>query len=93
MGARNHLAHFILEVVNTLPLTGVRINERGTGDTQYPPRMLLAVLVYCYATGVFSLRQIEQAAYTDVAVHFLSADTHPDHDTLWTFRRGNRPLL
>ena len=89
----NHLAHFILAVANTLPLTGVRINERGTGDAQYPPRMLLAVLVYCYATGVFSLRQIEQATYTDVAVRFLSADTHPDHDTLCTFRRGNRPLL
>lgn len=89
----NHLAHFILEVVNTRPLTGFRINERGTGDAQYPPRMLLAVLIYCYATGVFSSRQIEQATYTDVAVRYLSADTHPDHDTLCTFRRGNRPLL
>ena len=89
----NHLAHFILEVVSTVPLTGVRINERGTGDAQYPPRMLLAVMVYCYATGVFSSRQIEQATYTDVAVRYLSADTHPDHDTLCTFRRSNRALL
>jgi len=89
----NHLAHFILEVVNALPLTGVRINERGTGDAQYPPRMLLAVMVYCYATGVFSSRQIEQATYTDVAVRYLSADTHPDHDTLCTFRRSNRALF
>ena len=89
----NHLAHFILEVVNTRPLTGFRINERGTGDAQYPPRMVLAVLIYCYATGVFSSRQIEQATFTDVAVRYLSGDTHPDHDTLCTFRRVNRPLL
>ena len=89
----NHLAHFILEAVNTLSLTGVQINERGTGDAQYPPRMLLGVLIYSYATGVFSSRQIEQATYTDVAVRYLSGDTHPDHDTLCTFRRVNGPLL
>jgi transposase len=89
----DHLAHFILEAVNALPLTGARVNERGTGSQQYPPRMLLAVLVYCYATGLFSSRQIERATYTDVAVRFLAGDTHPDHDTLCAFRRGNAPLL
>jgi len=51
------------------------------------------VLVYGYATGLFSSRQIERATYTDVAVRFLSGDTHPDHDTLCAFRRGNGPLL
>lgn len=89
----DHLAHFILEAVNALTLTGVRVNDRGTGDAQYPPRMMLAVLIYCYATGVFGSRQIERATHTDVAVRFLSGDTHPDHDTICAFRRGNGPLL
>jgi hypothetical protein len=55
--------------------------------------MLLALLVYSYATGMFSSRQIERASYENVAVRLLCADTHPDHDTLCTFRRKNGPLL
>jgi len=50
----NHLAHFILDVVEEIDLRQVRVNERGTGSEQYPPRMLLALLLYCYATGLFS---------------------------------------
>ena len=57
-----HLAHFILDAVEELDLRPVRVNERGTGSEQYPPRMLLALLLYCYATGVFSSRRIEQAS-------------------------------
>ena len=55
--------------------------------------MLLGLLVYSYATGMFSSRQIERASYENVAVRLLCADTHPDHDTLCTFRRKNGPLL
>jgi len=51
------------------------------------------VLIYCYATGTFSSRQIERATYTDVAVRFLSGDTHPDHDTICEFRHQNKELL
>jgi hypothetical protein len=51
------------------------------------------LLSYCYAIGTFSSRAIEQATYTDVAVRFLSGDTHPDHDTICTFRRQNKQLL
>jgi transposase len=89
----DHLAHFILEAVEALNLTSAHVNERGTGDEQYPPRMLLALLCYCYATGTFSSRQIEQATYDHVPARFLSGDTHPDHDTICTFRRENQPLL
>ncbi|MGH8693926.1 MAG: transposase [Burkholderiales bacterium] len=89
----NHLAHFIVDAVDSLPLTHLPVNERGTGDAQYPPRMLLSLLTYCYATGTFSSRAIEQASYTDVAVRFLSADTHPDHDTICSFRQQNKLLL
>lgn len=89
----NHLAHFIVDAVDSLPLTNLLVNERGTGDEQYPPRMMLSLLSYCYAIGTFSSRAIEQATYTDVAVRFLSGDTHPDHDTICTFRRQNNQLL
>jgi transposase len=85
-----HMVHFVLEVVNSLELSSFTTNVRGTGSAQYPPSMMLALLVYCYATGRFSSREIEQASYYDVAVRYLCAQTHPDHDTICTFRRRNR---
>ena len=85
-----HMVHFVLEVVNSLELSSFATNVRGTGSAQYPPSMMLALLVYCYATGRFSSREIEQASYYDVAVRYLCAQTHPDHDTICTFRRRNR---
>ena len=88
-----HLAHFILDAVEGLDVRQVRVNERGTGSEQYPPRMLLALLLYCYATGVFSSRRIEQATWDSVPVRMICGDTHPDHDTICTFRRENRALL
>jgi transposase len=90
---QDHLAQFILDAITDLPLTALHVNERGTGDAQFPPRMMLAVLCYCYATGTFSSRAIERATYTDVAVRFLAADTHPDHDTICAFRRRNAAAL
>jgi transposase len=88
----NHLAHYILDAVEELDLSEVRTNERGTGSEQYPPRMLLALLIYSYATGTFSSRRMEQSTYDNVAVRLLTADTHPDHDTICAFRRENRAL-
>ena len=88
-----HLAHFILDVVEEIDLRQVRVNERGTGSEQYPPRMLLGLLLYCYATGLFSSRRIEQATWDSVPVRLICGDTHPDHDTICTFRRENKALL
>lgn len=86
----NHLVHFIVEAVDGLPMTGFKINHRGTGDAQYPPRMMVSLLVYCYATGRFSSREIEVASYCDVAVRYLcGGGLHPDHDTICAFRREN----
>jgi transposase len=89
----NHLAHFILDAVEEMNLSQVRVNQRGTGSEQYPPRMLLALLLYCYATGVFGSRRIEQATHDSVPVRMICGDTHPDHDTICTFRRENKALL
>ena len=88
-----HLAHFILDAVEELDLQQVRVNERGTGHAQYPPRMLLALLLYGYATGTFSSRRLEQASFDSVPVRMICGDTHPDHDTICTFRRANPALL
>ena len=89
----DHLAHFILDAVEEMDLRRIKVNERGTGSEQYPPRMLLALLLYCYATGLFSSRRIEQATYDSVPVRMICGDTHPDHDTICTFRRENQALL
>lgn len=89
----DHLVHFVVDAVAALDLRQVKVNERGTGSEQYPPTMLLALLIYSYATGVFSSRRIEQSTHDSVPVRVLTADTHPDHDTLCTFRRENKALL
>jgi transposase len=86
------IVHFIIEAVERMPLARdtFHVNRRGTGSPQYPPRMMLALLVYCYVNGIFSSRRIERATYRDIAVRYLTADTHPDHDTICTFRRRNQ---
>jgi len=89
----DHLVHFILDAVEALDLRQVKVNTRGTGSEQYPPPMLLGLLIYSYATGTFGSRRIEQSTYDSVPVRLLTADTHPDHDTLCTFRRENPALL
>ena len=89
----DHLVHFILDAIEVMDLRRVKVNTRGTGDEQYPPSMMLALLIYSYATGVFSSRRIERSTYDSVPVRVLTADTHPDHDTLCTFRRENQGLL
>lgn len=89
----DHLVHFILDAVDALDLRQVKVNTRGTGSEQYPPPMLLGLLIYSYATGTFGSRRIEQSTYDSVPVRLLTADTHPDHDTLCSFRRENQALL
>ena len=89
----DHLIHFILDAVDALDLRQVKVNTRGTGSAQYPPPMLLGLLIYSYATGTFGSRRIEQSTHDSVPVRLLTADTHPDHDTICTFRRENQALL
>jgi transposase len=87
--SEDDLVHFIIEAVQRLPLEDFQVNHRGSGDRQFPPHMMLALLIYCYANGLFSSRKIERAKYRDVAVRFLTGNTHPDHDTICKFRREN----
>lgn len=87
------LVHFIVDGLAVLDLSSARLNERGSGDRQYPPGMMLGLLVYCYAQGIFSSRRMERATYQNLSVRYLAGDTHPDHDTIAKFRRENAELI
>jgi transposase len=89
----DHLVHFVMDAVRMLNLSGAQTNERGTGSAQYPPSMMLGLLIYCYSTGTFSSRKIEQLTHDSVPVRYLCADTHPDHDSICKFRVENKELL
>jgi transposase len=89
----DHIVHFVMDAVKLIDLTSAKVNRRGTGSAQYPPSMMLGLLIYSYATGTFTSRKIEKLTYENVAVRFLSGDTHPDHDSICTFRRENRELI
>src|SRR6187402_1315428 len=82
-----HLARFVVEVIDGLDLSVMRGSYRGSGSASYPPSLLLGILVYGYATGVFSSRKLERASYDSVAFRFIAANQHPDHDTIAAFRR------
>jgi transposase len=83
----HHLARFIVEVVEELDLRAMSGSYRGSGSASYHPTILLSILVYGYATGVFSSRKLERATYDSVAFRFIAGNEHPDHDTIATFRR------
>lgn len=89
----NDLAHFVIDAVASLNLDHYSINHRGTGDAQFPPAMMLTLLIYSYSTGLFSSRRIEHATYQNLSVRFICANTHPDHDTICAFRRKNDALI
>ena len=82
-----HLARFVVEVIEGLDVSAMVKAYRGSGSASYHPRVLLGLLVYGYATGVFSSRALERASYDSVAFRFIAANDHPDHDTIATFRR------
>ena len=84
---QDHLARFIVEVVDQLDLSQLTRQYAGRGSKAHHPATLLALLVYGYATGVFSSRKLERATYDSVAFRFIAAGSHPDHDTLASFRR------
>ena len=84
---KKHLARFVVDVIDGMDLRAMSGRYRGSGSASYHPRMLLGILVYGYATGIFSSRKLERATYDSVAFRFIAANDHPDHDTIATFRR------
>jgi transposase len=89
----DHLARFIVEIVAMLKLQPLIRAYSGRGFKPFHPGTLLALLFYGYATGVFSSRKLERATYDSVAFCYICANTHPDHDTIATFRKRFLPEL
>jgi transposase len=83
----HHLARFVVEVIEQLDLGELTGQYAGRGSAAHHPAVLLGLLIYGYASGVHSSRKIERATYESVAFRYVAANTHPDHDTLATFRR------
>jgi len=84
---QRHLARFVAEVIEDLDLRAMTGRYRGSGEASYHPRLLLGLIIYGYATGVFSSRSLERATHDSVAFRYVAANQHPDHDTIATFRR------
>ena len=83
-----HLARFIVDIVDQLDLSEITSQYASSGGKRaYHPALLVALLFYGYATGVFSSRKLEQATYDSVAVRYITGDEHPDHDTIANFRK------
>ena len=80
-----HLARFVVEAIDQLDLSKLTGRYSGSGSAAYHPSMILALLVYGYASGTFSSRKIERATY-DSAFRFIAANRHPDHDTLVSYQ-------
>ena len=91
-----HLARFIATVAEELDLSELYAKyERrdGRGLAAYHPLMMVRLLLYGYATGKRSSRQIERATYEEVPFRYLAADQHPDHDTIANFRKENLEIV
>src|ERR1700738_5565730 len=83
----------IVDAVEQCDLRRAVTNDRGSGSPQYPPGMMVSLLIYAYAHGVFSSRRIQQLSYENLSGRYLCANTHPDHDTIAKFRRENGVLF
>ena len=85
--AEDHLARFIVEIVESLDVSSLEAAYSGGGSAPYPPKMMLALLFYGYATGIFSSRALERATYELIPVIYITGNTHPDHNSINTFRK------
>lgn len=83
----DHLARFVVDIVEQLDLNNLSSVYSGKGSKPYHPALLVALLFYGYATGVFSSRKLEKASYDSIAFRYICANTNPDHDTIASFRK------
>ncbi len=89
----DHLARFVVDMVTQLDFAAIYARYGARGGVAYAPEVLFGLLVYGYATGVFSTRKIERATYEAAPFRYLAGNRHPDHDTLATFRKTFLPEL
>jgi transposase len=91
-----HLARFLLDVVSALDLSAIYKSYQdkdGRGQAACAPQMMVRLLLYGYARGVYSSRKIETRTFEDVAFRYLSGDQHPDHATIAEFRKRHLDAL
>ena len=84
---KDHLARFVVDIVDQLDLSALTRRYRGSGSTAYHPAVMLGLLIYGYATGVYSSRRIETATHESIAFRYIAANEQPDHDSLCSFRK------
>ena len=89
----DHLARFVVRIVAQLDLNPIYRQYNALGAPPYAPEILLALLFYGYATGVFSSRKIEKATYESIPFRFIAGNLHPDHDTIADFRKTFLPQI
>jgi transposase len=89
----DHLARFIVRVISWLDVSAIYAKYSDEGGEAYAPELLLGLLFYGYATGVFSSRKIEKATYESIPFRFLAGGWHPDHDTIAAFRKTFLPEI
>jgi len=89
----NHLAYFVVDVVSQLDLSPIYSRYAPVGGEALAPEILLGLLFYGYATGVFSSRKIEKATHESLPVRFVAGGFHPDHDTIAHFRKTFLPEI
>ena len=85
--AEDHLARFIVTIVEGLDISTLEASYSGGGSAPYPPKMMLALLFYGYVTGIFTRRKLEQATYDLIPVIYITGNTQPDHNSINTFRK------
>jgi transposase len=83
----NHLARFVVDIISQLDLSSIYGRYAAQGGEAIAPEILLGLLFYGYATGVFSSRKIEKATYETIPFRFIAGGLHPDHDTIANFRK------
>ncbi|MBD3251235.1 transposase [Candidatus Uhrbacteria bacterium] len=89
----NHLARFVVEIIAQLDLSSIYEQFAPVGGAAYAPEILLGLLFYGYATGIFSSRKIEQGTYESIPFRYIASDLHPDHDTIANFRKTFLPEI
>jgi len=91
--APDHLARFVVAVIAMLDLSAIYGQYAPRGGVPYAPEVLLGLVFYGYATGVFSSRKIEQGTYETIPFRFIAGGLHPDHDTIAHFRKAFLPEI
>lgn len=83
----DHLARFVVATIAQLDLSHIYARYAAVGGEAIAPEILLGLLFYGYATGLFSSRKIEKATYESIPFIFIAGGLHPDHDTIANFRK------